>query len=354
MAYGDGIDNGFGQTQDLYGNWIPAGGSTSIQGGSPQLQSSPIAVGGDQRNLLSSNPPQQAPSGTTSGSGSYGGGGGSAGGGSGAAAPAYNQADIDQLDRQQSLYERLLQSTGSTLNSGIQGLNDSTDKANQRANLTNDRAERDYGLQRESSQAAKNSAINSVDTNARTLSDSLRRIIGMAAGSGASANLAANNAVARSASQERGGVLGKFGENSRSLDIAEGDTETDFERLLEEIKASRRDQEESLRAGIGTQKQGINQSLAEIAAERARVTGGNQLSAAQPYQDRYLGVQDKLDALPDKFRNQAGRDVEVNAPKLSDYLVDRQAINASEATGQTQYSPYAAFLNRNREEEQRV
>jgi len=282
-------------------------------------------------------------------------GSGTTRGGSGSAAPAYNQEDVRGLDAQKSLFERLLQSTQGTLNSGLQGLNDSTTQANNNAQSGFNRANRDFDIQREDSQNSKNQAINGVDTNARTMSDSLRRIIGMAGGSGASANLAGSNAVARQASQQRDGVMGSFGKNERNLDLAVGDTKTDFEKLLEEIKASRRTQEESLRAGVGAQEQGINQTLAEIAAERARVMGGDQLSAAQPYQDRYLGIQNQLDALPGQFRNEASRAVKATAPKLSDYLVDRQALNASKQNGgQEQYSPYKAFLDRNREEEQRI
>lgn len=271
---------------------------------------------------------------------------------SGGGGASYNPNDLAYLDSQQSLYERLLQSADGALNSGLQKLNDSTTSARNQATLKNSRAMRDYETKRTDTQNSKNQALGSVNTNARTLSDSLRRMLGMASGSGSSAyQITAPNAVARQASQQRNSVMSNYGQNERDIDTAVGDTKVDFTNLLQEIANQRRQREEELRAGVYGQQQGINQSLAEIASERARLQGGNSLSAMRPYQDRYLGLQTQIDQLPTQFRTDiTSRDLNVKTPNLRDYMVDRQAINANRQ-GQSQYSPYSQFLRKDEEEQ---
>jgi hypothetical protein len=269
--------------------------------------------------------------------------------------PAYSQEDMDYLTNQESLYNTLKNSLGGTLQSGLSKLDTSEQGARGSAKLSNDRAMRDYGIRREDSKRGKQDAIGSVDSNARSLSDSVRRILGMASGSGSSAyQFAAPNAVARDASKKRSSVMNNYGTNERNLDLAVGDTEVDYGNLLNEITNKRRTEEESLRAGVLGQEQQITNSLGEIASERARLQGGNTLNAMRPYQDRYLGIQNEIGALPNKFAVTNPREVKVTQPKLSDYLVDKTAINASNQSGQTQYSPYLAFLNRQRDDEEQL
>jgi hypothetical protein len=176
-------------------------------------------------------------------------------------------------------------------------------------------------------------------------------MLGMASGSGSSAyQLAAPNAVARQASQQRSNVMTNYGQNERDLNTAVDDTNVDFESLLNEILQQRRDREEELRAGVTTQQQGIYQGMGDIAAERARLRGGDPMSASRPYETRYTQLQDSLDALPGKYRNAvSARDLNVKTPSLRDYMVDRQAINANRQGGQSQYSPYLNFLKKDEE-----
>ena len=273
-------------------------------------------------------------------------------GGGGSAAPAYDANDMKILDSQYGRYQTLLDGLDPALASGLKNLGESETQANTNATQQNNRATRDFNTSELNSRNSKNQAINSVDTNARTMSDSLRRIIGMAGGSGASANLAGSNAVARQASQQRDGVMGSYGKNEQALQTARDDTQTDFEKLLAEIKRSRNTQEQALRGGIIDQRNNFNSTMADIDLERTSLRGGDPLAAMQPYTDRFNTNQAELQALPEKYRNIASRDVSVSKPALADYLVDKQALNASNQNGgQQQYSPYKAFLDKNKEEE---
>lgn len=284
-----------------------------------------------------------------SGGGSYG-GYGTGGGGS-----TYNPNDLAYLNQQESDYNRLLSNTDSFLSSGLQSLNDSFTRETNSANQKRSRALEDYQTQREDSTRQKQDSIGKVDTNARTLSDSLRRMLGLAGGANSSAyKITAPNAVARQASEQRGNVLSTFGENERNIVTSENRAKEDFDNLLAELAQQKAEREGSLRSGIDSQRQGILQSLMEIASQKASLVGGNPLSASQPYRDRYWGLQNAITNYPNQFRTSVTpREIQVNPAKLSDYVVDRQAINANRGEGgQSTYSPYAQFLNRQKEEEQ--
>lgn len=344
-----GQEGGFGLGGSVIGNYVQntgqlnPGSATSVSNLSPSTTSQPTY---EYPNFGGMNAGPIISTGTGQPVGS---------GGSGASKPAYSQEDMDYLNNQESLYNTLLGSLGGTLTSGLSKLDTSEAGARGSAKLSNDRAMRDYNLKREDSKRGKQDAIGNVDNNARSLSDSIRRILGMASGSGSSAyRFAAPNAIARDASKKRSSVMNSYGQNERNLDLAVDDTDVDYGNLLNEITNKRRTEEESLRAGILGQEQGIQQSLGEIAGERARLRGGNVLNASRPFQDRYLGIQNEIGALPNRFAVSNPREVKVTQPQLSDYLVDRTALNATQQSGQKQYSPYSAFLNKQRDDEEQL
>ena len=262
--------------------------------------------------------------------------------------PAYDPSELAYLDQQQSLYDRLLKSADRSLSSGVTDLSNSTTAARNKANSQRSRALEDFGIQREDTTRGQQGALDKVDTNSRTLRDSLMRILGLAA-SGGSAFDVADNAVARDASKNRAGVQEDYASNWRGLDLSERRANEDYQSLLDEIEADRRSKEQSLRGGVLDTKQGLEQALAQIAADRARLLGGDQLAASRPYVNNYLSMQDQIDSLPSRFRTAvSARDLNVQTPTLRDYMVDRASIgaNQSQDTSQAQYSPYAQFLNK--------
>lgn len=270
---------------------------------------------------------------------------GGAGGGS-----AYSQQDMDYLNNQQSLYERLMQSIDSAESSGMQRLTDSETMARNKANTQRGRAMEDFAVKRGDTERQQGQALDRVGDNSRTLRNSLMRQLGLGA-SGGSAFMVADNAVARDASKNRAGVQESFGMNFRNLGTAEKRADEDYNSLLEEIKNDRRAKEESFKAGILGQRQQNQQSLAEIAAERARLQGGNPLTASAGYRNNYLGLQSQVDALPSQYRTDvASRDLKVETPQLRDYIVDRASIGGGQGK-QTQYSPYSRFLQKDDEEQ---
>ena len=269
----------------------------------------------------------------------------------------YNPADLAYLDSQAGILRDMLGRSQNALNQGLTNLNDSYNRQVGSANQQRSRALEDFGVQREDTTRAKQEALGKVDTNARTLNDSLRRILGMAGGSESSAyQYAAPNAVARQASGERNDVLSGYAENDRSIGLAERRAEEDFASLLSDLAAQRGQKESELRTGILENEQDTNRSLADIAAQRSALQGGGYaaaLAAQRPYADAISSRQSQLDNLFNQFRNPVltPKAVNVQKPELRDYLVDRAGINAQQQAPTTDaYSPYSPFLKKQQEE----
>lgn len=261
-------------------------------------------------------------------------------------------AELAYYDNQSSLLRDMLSRTQTALNQGLTGLSDSYNREVGGANTQRSRALENYDVQRQDTTRAKQEALGQVDTNARVLNDSLKRILGMASGSDSSAyNIAAPNAVARQASGERGEVLSDHAENDRNIALAEKRATEDFASLLEDLSRQRGQREQELRSGVLEQEQGINRNLADVAAEKARAQGlgyGAAMAMQQPYAAAVNERQGQLDSLFERFRSPTltARPVEVQTPQLRDYMVDRAGINATAQGGQQQYTPYSNFLRK--------
>lgn len=274
---------------------------------------------------------------------------------SGSSAPAYDPGDMAYLNDQESWINRLLKSAGSTLDSGLKGIQENYDKERDRANTSQSNLLQDLLMKRQDTQTAKDDALRKVDTGARTGLNSLRNLLARASGIGSSAyQILAPDAVAKEATEQRGGVMSNFGQNFRDLDIRENRAKSEFEQLLEDLAAQRQSREQGLRGDILAQKQQYNESLAEIARQRAQLKGGGYgdvREAMNPYRQRILRAQDAIDALPGKYAtNYNVNPIDTSTPSLRDYIVDRANISANQAAG-TGADPYAYFRQRRDEDE---
>jgi hypothetical protein len=281
--------------------------------------------------------------------GDFGGSGTSSGSGSG-----YSADDVAYIDDLIANYNRQLGRTDTGLKQGLSQLENSFNKEQSRQNQLRGRALEDFSMQREGTDLAKGRAIGQIDTNARTLADSLRRRLGMAGGTDSSAfKFAAPQAVARQASGERTDVLSDYGQNYRVLDTSEKRATEDFENLLADLVEQRRTRESGLRSGVLEQKNQISEALANAAREKAAILGGGYSaarSASAPYTNDIASRESQIDSLFSKFQTPYSvQDVKVNTPSLRDYTVDRAAINANQGSSST-YSPYEQLLKKRNEE----
>ena len=92
--------------------------------------------------------------------------------------------DQSYLNDQEGLLRGMLGKYDTTLNQGKTSIQDSYNKEATRANQQRSQAMEDFNVKREDTTRAKVNAVGQANTNSRTLADSVRRILGMASGSG--------------------------------------------------------------------------------------------------------------------------------------------------------------------------
>lgn len=337
------------------GQYIPNGGYTGGSSGG-LTQVSPYEQSGLYYPSGGYIPPSTAggyDSNTTQLNTGYSGGSGSS---SGSSSPSYDPNDLAYLNTQLGRYQGLLGDVDTFQRQATDKLTDSYNSAVNKAKTTHGRAVEDYNTKQYEDERGKERSIGKVDDNAYNLNRSLRMILGLAGGSGSSAfKYAAPDAVAKAASGERGGVLSDYSDNVNRLKTARKRTTDDYNSLLTELEDSKNDKMTELSTGYDLQRQGLNDTLAQIAAEISSLTKGNPLDATAPYRTAYDSLQNQIKGYGDQYRTAVDqRELSVAPVSLKDYVVDRQALNANKQFGQANSSPYAQFLNRQRDEDERV
>lgn len=275
--------------------------------------------------------------------------------GSDGATSAQSSGDWAYLDDQQRQLDAQSGLIDQTERNGLTQLGDSYNREVSGANTKQSRALEDFQTKRTDTALAKDSAIGRVNTNARTLGDSLRRRIGMASGSGSSAyQITAPGAVARDASKNRTGVVENFGQNVRDLDTTEKRVKDDFTTLLTNLLTEKNSREKEFLTGVLGQRNELDNSRSEIARQRALLQGGGygQVKAAmQPFSNAITARQSQIGGLFDKYRTPfAVKEVNVNAPNLRDYTTERAQIGGGSQTEADPYAPYGNFLKKTNEE----
>jgi hypothetical protein len=261
--------------------------------------------------------------------------------------------DLAYLDDQEGSLRGMLTSAQKTLDNGLTQIGDTYNKEVGRTTEQKTAAGQQYATKREDTTRDKQSALGRVDAGARTLSDSVRRMLGMASGQNSSAfQEAAPGMITRDATIKRGAQNETFGRNLRDIDTAETSTNNSFEQYLQDLGEQKKTKESGLREGVLGQEQQIYNNLGQIARDREAVKGGtygSMRSASAPYQAEASARQSALDGLFAQFRTPfQTKDVAVQAPNLSDYTVDRTTLNANAQAG-TQgdpSSPYSQFLKK--------
>lgn len=264
-----------------------------------------------------------------------------------------NAADLAYLSDQESQLRKMLASAQTTLDNGLTQLSDTSNKEVNRQKQAQATADANYGTQREDATRAKLSAIDQVNTGARTLADSVRRLLGLASGANSSAyQLAAPAAIARDATIKRTGVNETYGKDFRNIDTAQQNADTQFAQYLQDLADQRKQKELALRQGVIQQEQGINGDLADVARQRAQIQGGGYdavKAATAPYQAAINDRQSALDTLFSQFRTPYNLQAPtVTTPQLSDYTVGRTTLTPGQGNvaDPNATSPYAQFLKK--------
>lgn len=270
-----------------------------------------------------------------------------------AASKAY---DLASLDEKRSLLDQFLSRTGGKLNEGLTQLGDDFNKETSRANQMRGRTLQDYQLKLEDTTRGKEKALGKVDTDARVLNDTLRRIVGRASGVDSTAyQQEVPNLVNRSGAQERNDVQEDYGVNFRNLDQGKKRASEDFENLLKDLADQKAMKEKGLRESFYAQEQQAIGERGDIDRQKAALRGGNYdaiRAAGAPAQGEIAAREAQLDQLFSQYRTPYQvKAVDTSTPNLRDYTVDRAAVGgAAPGAASDPTSPYSQFLKDEDEE----
>ena len=275
----------------------------------------------------------------------------------GSSAPSYSRDDLAYIDGQlaalNNQYGRLDTTERNSLDAVEQRYNQQLGETNQ----ARGRAIEDFNTKFQVSDQGRQKSLGQVETNARTLADSLRRRIGMASGSGSSAyQVTAPGAVAQQASDQRANVLDDYSQNFLALETDKKRAEEDFEKALTGLSNWKNESTMGVKNDIGLKRNEITEAQGRAAGERAKLMNGGYAgirSAMQPYEQQINERNSFLDGLYDKYASKyQAKPVQVANTQLRDYAVDQAAVADNTARGNTnETAPYRTYLD---EEDQQV
>jgi hypothetical protein len=299
-------------------------------------------------------PAGQGGGGQSTGDPAYTGGPNNAAGNGGAADD--NALQLGQLGDQEGLLNSYRSRLDTKRGDALTQIGDDYNKLKGRTETDRSNTFNDYATKEADTNQSKLGALGDVDTHARTLSNSVRQLIGRASGSGSSAyQLAAPKAIADKATQERTDVQDTFGRNFRDLDTAKERAKIKFDELLADLEDQRKQKEKGVQEGYQDEQIATQGSLADIARQRAALQGGGLgaiRAASAPFQSDINKRNATIDSLFSQYRTPYNYNaVQADAPQLADYTVDRAAIAPGQAAGDTgaSASPYARFLRQDDE-----
>jgi hypothetical protein len=279
-----------------------------------------------------------------------GGGGGGGGGGRAVASTQGSQDDLAFLGDQASQLNALLGRADTGLAQGLTRSQDEYDRQLGGANADKALQYDKYAGQRVEQNQGKQTAQTTNNINAGQGYRNLAQIIGRKAGTGSSAfRDLLPNVVGKDLSSKQRNTSETFGKNLQGIDKAQGQYDISFEGVLSDLLRQKKTNEETLRAGIEGQKQGIQSQLADNAGKQAAARGGGYAErrvASQPYLDAINNSRNAVEGFFNQFRTPyvAGKAVAA-APELSGYTTDRAVINAGQGSGDPS-NPYAELLRK--------
>ena len=271
--------------------------------------------------------------------------------GGGGSSPSYNKDDLAYIDGQlaalNNQYGRLDTTERNSLDAVEQRYNQQLGETNQ----ARGRAIEDFNTKFQVSDQGRQKSLGQVETNARTLADSLRRRIGMASGSGSSAyQVTAPGAVAQQASDQRANVLDDYSQNFLALETDKKRAEEDFEKALTGLSNWKNESTMGVKNDIGLKRNEITEAQGRAAGERAKLMNGGYAgirSAMAPYEQQINERNSFLDGLYDKYASKyQAKPVQVANTQLRDYAVDKAAVADNTARGNTnETAPYRTYLD---------
>lgn len=242
--------------------------------------------------------------------------------------------DLSLYDSNASNLNDLLGRTQTGLDQGLQ-----TNQAQYDQQVAN--ANTDNAKQIQGQNTAKQAATDKINLNAGQGYNSLAQIIGRASGTGSSAfKDLLPNVIGKDTSSKMQDESNTYGQNLSNID-------TSFESVLQDLANQKKQQEDTLRSGVETQRQSLNQQLQQNAIARAQAAGQTPtqaLAGAQPFQNAINNSRNTVDSFFSQF--QPTYTPESLNPNLAQYSTDRSQVNAQQQGVADPTNAYASLLRR--------
>lgn len=252
---------------------------------------------------------------------------------------------IASIDAQTNALQGNLGYADTQLSQGLGNLQSQFNQQQSGANTNHSRALQDFQTTEQNDNLGHTNAIDQVNTKARTLSNSVRQMIGNASGSGSSAyQITAPGAVQRQADLQSQAVNTNFGQNMDALKTSKDREGQDYNSLMTQLQDKFTQGQNGLRTGIEQQKQQINGTLADLAAQRAAYLGGGikgAQAAASPFQANAASSQSAIDNIAKQYQSPFATvaPVQVAAPTLRDYVTGKTQVATNQAGTQATNTP---------------
>lgn len=261
-------------------------------------------------------------------------------------------SDLAYLDDQDNSLKGQLASAQTGLSQGLQQLDDSYNENVGRTNEDQATADTGFNTNRTDTTKDKLTAVDSANSNSNTLSNSIRRILGLAAGSNSSAfQVAAPKLLATDLTAKRQGINDTYTKNYGAIDSAETASDTKFARALQDLSDQKKQKESGLQSGVDQQVQSINQQLGQNALSRAQINGAGYAgtkAAIAPYSQAIADRQTAIDNLFSTYRTPYTlSDTTPVAANTSSYTVDPTTLGTTTTDtsgGDGTDSPYLQAL----------
>lgn len=284
--------------------------------------------------------------------GGYYSGGYSAGG---STAPQYSARDEQAAyDDQISAIERLLGYTNTQKDSGLATLNDRYNSEKRTLDTQRTRAMNDYAAKDTQNTQDREKGMGEVDSFANSSYSNLQRLLqGSNAGSSSVARELMPYLVSRAATTRRTGVVDTAGKNAQSIASARDDAEYQYGQNAQELENQKKANEQSFIEQIYGKQNDLQSQMKDLQIKRQMATGQGYAQARSAGDAAQASINERQAALASLFGQYkptfTARAMSTKSPELSQFTVDKAAINSSNPNLPAESSFYQTQLKKKQE-----
>lgn len=274
------------------------------------------------------------------------------GGNTNTASQTASASDRAYLADQEAQLRSLLGRTDTGLAQGLTQNQDQYDYQLGGANSDKTKAYAGYSDQRTNQTQGKSDAYDTINRNANSGYKSLASIIGRHAGTGSSAYRdLLPDVIGKDTSGKIRNATENFGRNIQGIDKSQAQYDLDYAGVLQDLLRQKQQNEQSLRTGVETQRQGINSQLDTNARQQLLATNPDASyqsiqQAGAPYTQAVENSRNAVEGFFNQFRTPyAAQQAVATTPDFGQYNTDRSAVNAQQQ-GQPGDNPYSQLLRK--------